>query len=227
MFFVSQPERTPYIDRLLELYRADAFHALDPLRGVPMIAMEKEVCAVVSGMDEDAYMTNSNLLNTYDQKLAKCKLMDRSINGRYQLIIAHLLLLIVGLPVFILSALLNAWPLLFGKYMADTKVTRVDFYTSVANAAGGFGYFLWWLILIIIALFVGNGWFWLAVLTAPLTLFLGMFWWEGWVSLLAHARFLMLRWRNHPVFEELKSLRTKIAFWQSLPKDSGMSRNPH
>jgi glycerol-3-phosphate O-acyltransferase / dihydroxyacetone phosphate acyltransferase len=226
MFFVTQPERTAYIDRLLELYRADAFHALEPLRGVPIIAMEKEVCAVVSGMDEDEYMEQRSLLKTYDENLSAAKLMDRSVNGRYQLIIAHLLLLLLGLPVFLLSALLNAWPLLFGRHMAETKVTRVDFYTSVANAAGGFGYFLWWMILFIAALFVGNSWFWLAVLTAPLTLFLGMFWWEGGVSFLAHARFLWIRWRDKPVIDELKGLREKIAFWKSPSQKSALSGNP-
>jgi 1-acyl-sn-glycerol-3-phosphate acyltransferase len=226
MFFVAQPGRTPYIDRLLELYRADVFHALDPLRGVPIMAMEKEVCAVVSGMDEADYESRWALLKTYDEKLSAAKLMDRSVNGRYQLIIAHLLLLLVGSPVFLLSLLLNAWPLYFGKYMADKKVTRVDFYTSVATAAGGFGYFLWWLILILAAILSGNGWFWLAVLTAPITLFLGMFWWEGWVSFLAHARYLLLRWQRKKVITELEAMRKKIAFWQSPEFRSVVPGNP-
>lgn len=222
MFFVAQPERTAYIDRLLELYRADAFHALDPIRGVPIMAMEKEVCAVVSEMDETYYQSQAELLNTYDNKLRQSKLMDRSVNGRYQLIIAHLLLLIIGLPLFLVSMLLNVWPLWFGKYMADTRVTRVDFYTSVATAAGGFGYFLWWVVLMIAAIIVGNGWFWLAVLTAPLTLFLGMFWWEGFVSFLAHARYLFLRWNKSPLVPELEDLRKKIAFWKRTDPGSAV-----
>jgi hypothetical protein len=69
-------------------------------------------------------------------------------------------------------------------------------------------------LLIIASVFIGNNWVWLAVLTAPLTLFLGMFWWESCRSFLSHSRYLILKWRKSTLIDELLSLRNKIAYWR-------------
>jgi 1-acyl-sn-glycerol-3-phosphate acyltransferase len=216
IFYVSQANRTGYIDRLLELYRADTFYPLDHIRGVPVLRMEKDICGRVSGMPEDEYQQRWSDLQRYDQVLRRYRLMDHSVNGRYKVIAGHLLLLIIGLPLFLLSLLLNALPLRFAKWIADTQVTRVDFYTSVLSAVGGVSYFLWWLLLIGMAAFVGNTWVWIAVAAAPFLLFLGVYWWEGFIKMLCHARFLALG-RRSAVVQDLVSLREKITFWDSLP----------
>jgi hypothetical protein len=98
--------------------------------------------------------------------------------------------------------------------VADKSVTRIDFYTSVSNAAGGFGYFIWWLLLMIAAAFIGNTWVWIAVLSAPILLFLGMFWWESFHSFLSHCRYLLKKWKKSPVIDELAQMRSKISFWE-------------
>jgi glycerol-3-phosphate O-acyltransferase / dihydroxyacetone phosphate acyltransferase len=215
IIFVTQPERTPLINRLLELYRHDTFHALDHLRHVPILKMEKEICTHVSEMSEAEAANKMNELTQYDSLLKSNGLMDSSVTGRYYFIFGHLILLIIGLPLFLISLLLNAIPLLFAKWIADTKVTRIDFYTSVANAAGGFGYFLWWMILFIVAAIIGKWWVWLAILLTPLLLFLGIFWWEGFQSFLCHSRYLFLKWKKSPILPDLISLRHKICFWQN------------
>jgi hypothetical protein len=81
---------------------------------------------------------------------------------------------------------------------------------------GGVSYFLWWLLLIGMAAFVGNTWVWIAVAAAPFLLFLGVYWWEGFIKMLCHARFLALG-RRSAVVQDLVSLREKITFWDSLP----------
>ncbi len=216
ILYVSQPERTNYINRLLELYRADTFHPLDHVKGVPVLQMEKEICDKVSEMPVDEYEQRWADLQRYDHLLRTCRLMDTSVNGRYKFIIVHQLLLLLFTPFFLASVLLNSVPLRFAKWVADTKVTRIDFYTSVANAAGGFGYFLWWLILMGVAAVIGNTWFWIAVLAAPLLLFIGIRWWEAFEHMLCHARYLA-RGKKDPVVLELLELRERIAFWDSLP----------
>jgi 1-acyl-sn-glycerol-3-phosphate acyltransferase len=215
IIFVAQPERTALINRLLELFRNDAFHPLDHLRAVPILKMEKEICNQVSEMSEADAANKMNELTQYDGLLQSNRLMDSSINGRYYFIAGHLIILIIGLPLFLVSLLLNAIPLLFAKRIADTKVTRIDFYTSVANAAGGFGYFIWWLILFIIAAIMGKWWVWMAVIFAPVMLFLGMFWWESFKSFLSHCRYLFLKWKKSPLISELFILRNNIRIWES------------
>jgi 1-acyl-sn-glycerol-3-phosphate acyltransferase len=214
MLHVRQPERTDYINRLLELFRTDEVHPLDHLRGVPVLRKEKDICAVVSAMDDKEYAQRWEALQRYDARLLAAGLMDASVSGRYRVIVWHLLLLLIGLPFFLCSVLLNMIPLRAAKWVADHKVTRIDFYTSVANAAGGVIYLFWWLFLILVAAIVGSPWGWLLALCAPLFLFVGMYWWEGFVHLRSHFRFLRLGRRSAPV-GELRALREGIAFWRN------------
>ncbi|MFN5936877.1 MAG: hypothetical protein ACK43L_02380, partial [Sphingobacteriales bacterium] len=68
-----------------------------------------------------------------------------SIKGYYSktVNIFQLIGLMSTAPLFLLGWILNFVPYLFGKYMADTKVTRQDFYTSVQLAVSGVSYILW------------------------------------------------------------------------------------
>lgn len=216
IFFVRQPARTAFIDRLLELYRADAFKPLDALRGTPVLELEKRVCDTVSEMNESEFDQISGSLDRYDRLLAAHGFADASVNGRYRLAILHVLALIITFPIFLIASLLNAVPMWLGRYVADRTVTRIDFYTSVHTAAGGFIYLLWWILLSIAGSMVGGFVFWVA-LCAPLTLFAGMRWWEAVMSLFAHLRY---RWtaRMHPRrAEEIRALRDIIAFWPERP----------
>ncbi|MGL6268691.1 MAG: hypothetical protein ACRC2O_12240, partial [Chitinophagaceae bacterium] len=214
IIFVQQPERTGLINRLLELFRHDSFRHLDRDTGISMMSMEKKICRQVSEMDEEETAEITGDLKRYDELLGINKLMDISVNGRYHFLLWHLFLLIIGLPFFLVSFLLNIIPLIFARWVADKTVTRIDFYTSVATAAGGFGYFIWWVLLMIAAAFLGNTWVWMAVLSAPVLLFLGMFWWESFWNFLAHSRYLIKKWNKSTVIGELAEKRAKISFWE-------------
>jgi 1-acyl-sn-glycerol-3-phosphate acyltransferase len=216
IFFVRQPERTQLIDRLLELYRADAFRPMDGLRGTPVLELEKRVCDTVSEMDEDRFREFSVMLDRYDAKLGSNGFMDASVNGRYRLVILHILALVLTIPVFLLSSVLNAVPMWLARVVADRTVTRIDFYTSVHTAAGGFIYLLWWIILTIVGGVFGGIAFWFT-LFAPLTLFAGIRWWEASVSLLAHLRYLWAKRLHRGKVEDIEALREKIAFWPERP----------
>ena len=220
ILFVKQADRTMLIDRLLELYRNDVFRPADHLRGVPILAMEKKVCAGVSELGDDASRELSGNLDRYDGLLLRHGLADASVNGRYHFALLHLLGLVVFSPVFVIGFMLNFIPLRFGKWVADKTVTRIDFYTSVNTAAGGFGYLLWWLLLIIAAMFIGNAWVWLAVVTAPLTLFAGMRWWEAFRAFIYHVRYLWAKRTNKELVLELSALRSRVSIW----KQAGMPR---
>ena len=216
IFFVRQPERTPLIDRLLELYRSDAFKPLDALRGTPVLELEKRVCDTVSEMDGDRFREFSGMLDRYDELLKMHGYMDASVNGRYRLVILHILALALTLPLFMLSSMLNAIPMWLARVVADRTVTRIDFYTSVHTAAGGFIYLLWWILLMIVGGVIGGVAFWV-MLFAPFTLFAGIRWWEASVSLFAHLRYLWAKRLHRGRVEEITSLRAQIAFWPERP----------
>jgi glycerol-3-phosphate O-acyltransferase/dihydroxyacetone phosphate acyltransferase len=213
MFFVEQPARTALIERLLELFRNDAFHASGFRKREPVIRLEKEVCEKVSALtDAEAEALEQDLVR-YDRMLEVNGLEDRSVNGRYRFALWHLFVLLLSLPVFLAGFAMNAVLLRFAKWVADRTVTRVDFYTSVVTAVGGLGYVVWWLLLMVTAAFVGEWWYWLLVLTAPLTLFLAMSWWESLLSFVSHLRFIWKK-RSDPAWvAELKALRERLAIW--------------
>lgn len=214
IIYVQQPERTDLINRLLELFRNDTFRHKDRQAGMSVMGLEKKICQQVSEMDEVEASSITGNLKRYDALLGKNRLIDTSVNGRYHLLLWHLFLLIVGLPFFLLSFMLNIIPLIFAKWVADKTVTRIDFYTSVSTASGGFGYFIWWVLLMIATAFIGNTWVWVTVLTAPILLFLGMFWWESFRNFLAHSRYLIMKWNKSTVIVELAEIRSKISFWE-------------
>jgi glycerol-3-phosphate O-acyltransferase / dihydroxyacetone phosphate acyltransferase len=216
IFFVRQSERTTLIDRLLELYRADAFKPLDVLRGTPVLELEKRVCDTISEMSDAEFEQISGDLDRYDAMLAAHGFADASVNGRYRLAILHVLALIVTFPLFLLSSMLNAVPMWLARFVADRTVTRIDFYTSVHTAAGGFIYLLWWILLIIVGTVAGGAFTWVSIF-APLTLFAGIRWWEASVSLFAHFRYRWAAWMYPLRVEEIRVIRDRIAFWPERP----------
>lgn len=216
IYFVRQPERTALIDRLLELYRSDAFNPLDALRGTPVLELEKRVCDTVSEMSDAAFERISGDLDRYDAMLAAHGFADASVNGRYRFTLLHVLALIITFPVFLLSSMLNAVPMWLARFVADRTVTRIDFYTSVHTAAGGFIYLLWWILLMIVGTVAGGAFTWVSIF-APVTLFAGIRWWEASVSLFAHLRYLWAA-RMHPSrATDFRVLRDRIAFWPERP----------
>jgi 1-acyl-sn-glycerol-3-phosphate acyltransferase len=213
MFFVDQPERTGLIERLLEIFRNDAFHSAGSRQKESVIEMEKEVCREVSALTDAEAVALEEDLRRYDRMLSEEGLEDRSVNGRYRFAVWHILVLLITLPVFLAGFAMNYILLRFSKWVADRTVTRVDFYTSVVTAVGGLGYVAWWLLLMVSAAIVGQTWYWILVLTAPLTLFLAMFWWESLIALIAHLRFIRKR-RSAPGWvADLRALRERLAIW--------------
>lgn len=215
-FYVRQAERTALIDRLLEIYRDEAFHPADALRGVPVMEMEKRVCSAVSDLDDAAAAELTAALERYDARLRDHGCLDGSVTGCYRWTLLHLLALLAGLPLFLLWLPLNGPVLRFFRWVADRTVTRVDFHTSVLTAVGGFGYLLWWLLQIGVATMVSQPWAWALALAAPLVLYLGIIWWESAVSFSSHLRYLLLQRRKPEAVAELKALRDHIAIWKAL-----------
>jgi len=213
-FYVRQAERTALIDRLLEIYRDEAFHPADALRGVPVMAMEKRVCAAVSDLDEAGAIELEAKLEQYDARLREHGCLDGSVTGRYRWTFLHAPLLLAGLPLFLFWLPVNLPALRFFRWVADGTVTRVDFHTSVLTAVGGFGYLIWWLLQIGAAALVSQPWAWALALAAPLILYLGILWWESAVSFTSHVRHLLLRRRQPAAAAELVALRDRVAIWK-------------
>lgn len=213
-FYVRQAERTALIDRLLELYREEVFHPGDALRGVPVIEMEKKVCALVSDLEDAATAALTAQLQQYDRLLVTHRCQDASVTGSYRGAVWYFLLLLAGLPLFLVWWPINTPALRFFRWVADRTVTRVDFYPSVLTAVAGFGYLLWWILQITLAACISHPSAWAIALPAPLILYIGIRWWETATLFVGHLHFRRLALQQPAVVATLRQLRDQVALWR-------------
>jgi hypothetical protein len=130
VLYVEQKTRYTLLDRQLSILEAE-----DPGFSDAKFKRQRAICKRINEMSEE----ESNELEKLQISLGD------SIKGYYSktVNIFQLIGLMSTAPLFLSGWILNFVPYLFGKYMADTKVTRQDFYTSVQLAVSGVSYILW------------------------------------------------------------------------------------
>ncbi|MEY3436954.1 MAG: hypothetical protein RL335_1410, partial [Bacteroidota bacterium] len=130
VLYVEQKTRYTLLDRQLSILEAE-----DPGFSDAKFKRQRAICKRINEMSEEEC-----------SELEKLQIsLGHSIKGYYSktVNIFQLIGLMSTAPLFLLGWILNFVPYLFGKYMADTKVTRQDFYTSVQLAVSGVSYILW------------------------------------------------------------------------------------
>jgi hypothetical protein len=130
VLYVEQKTRYTLLDRQLSILEAE-----DPGFSDAKFKRQRAICKRINEMSEEEC-----------SELEKLQIsLGDSIKGYYSktVNIFQLIGLMSTAPLFLLGWILNFVPYLFGKYMADTKVTRQDFYTSVQLAVSGVSYILW------------------------------------------------------------------------------------
>lgn len=161
-------ELTEYLLRLDRSQRPANFpkHAKTPLEA------EKRVADTVNKMDAAAKNTLLSLVKSYFNHLQQLRITDRALMQQYNLPILNYVLLLLGLPFFLIGYLFNVPPVLLAKYIAKTRVKRIVFYASVWLAAALGAYFAYWLLWLIVLLIFTKPIYWLLLLVIPL---LGVF----------------------------------------------------
>ncbi len=130
VLYVEQKTRYTLLDRQLSILEAE-----DPGFSDAKFKRQRAICKRINEMSEEEC-----------SELEKLQIsLGDSIKGYYSktVNIFQLIGLMSTAPLFLSGWILNFVPYLFGKYMADTKVTRQDFYTSVQLAVSGVSYILW------------------------------------------------------------------------------------
>lgn len=158
ILYTNQKSRYSLLDRQLLLLEAE-----DPGMSYEKFERQRELCKRIDALsDEQAAELEKKIDKPHVPKANWF-----TIAG-----------LVLCFPLFVLGIVLNYIPYALGKYIADTKVTRQDFYTSVQMAVSAVSYMLWLLILLIVWIIVRNDELLYAIFAAP---FLGRFtfwWWE-------------------------------------------------
>jgi 1-acyl-sn-glycerol-3-phosphate acyltransferase len=214
VIFVDQANRTDLINHLLFYFQNDFDWENKHPQSGSLIKREKEICNAVSAMEDEQAISTWQQVSRYTNLLKASGLKDQSITGRTQPIILHLLAVLFGLP-FAIGAI-PALPIVFlAKWIGDKTVTRIDFYTSVTLAAGGVAFFLYWIILIIISILLGNTLFIMLALLLPICIFTFFKWMEELQLLLSGFRLLAFKKKNTALYNEMKALRHSFSFWRN------------
>lgn len=157
VLYVSNENRYALLDKALNRLEYD-----DEGMSYEKFARQRECCNRIDAL-------------TDEQAVALDKELSRAVEPKRHW--STSMLLVLSFPLFVLGMVLNYIPYAFGKYMADTNVTRQDFYTSVQLAASAVSYVLWLLSGLIVWIIIRNDVWLYAILAAP---FLGQFafWWK-------------------------------------------------
>ncbi|MGB4772233.1 MAG: 1-acyl-sn-glycerol-3-phosphate acyltransferase [Chitinophagaceae bacterium] len=172
VLYVEQDQRSAIVEKQLELFDNNCggrFSYED-------FNAQKRLCERVSSLDDDSASKLASDQQAYFGLLSQYTLNDEVMVQRMNPAVTVLLLLI-GLPLFIIG-LINLPPYLFGKYMADTKVSRQDFYTSVISAVSAFSYVIWLALWWMMALLSGNVLLIGLVVLMPMLGWLALGWWQ-------------------------------------------------
>ena len=155
----------PFVNRILDFRRNDRDKILLPVYTNSSNALDEEL-KIVNTINEASDSTKSALhkkVVSYDALLRKNKLLDVGLARPDYFSLLNTLILILGFPIFILGCLNNFMSLTLGKKIADGKVKKIEFHSSVRFGVMAISYIFLFLITFLILLIIGN-WYWLGIL---------------------------------------------------------------
>ncbi len=186
VLYVEQDNRSMVMERQLELFD----HSSGTHFTYRDFADQKALCNRISAMEEEQAVALAAQQENYFGLLQKHQLNDEVVAGTRGVSLPFLVLALSS-PIF-LAGLINYPPYRFGKWMADTKVNRQDFYTSVLSAVSAFSYVIWLALFWAIALLTGNFVMVCIAVAMPLLGWLALGWWQRYTQWKVQRRFRQL-----------------------------------
>jgi 1-acyl-sn-glycerol-3-phosphate acyltransferase len=204
VLYVDQPDRSLLLEQQLEMLGHEENGRFDQ----QVFRRQKGLCQSISALPDEVADDLMKEQDSYFAQLNRQELHDQSFtnNARRWPFIG----LLLGFPFFAAGALMNIAPYLLGKYMADTRVTRADFYTSVLVAVSGLAYIFWLLFWLIMALAIGNQVLLILVLLAPILGWFGVKWMDAFRRWRFEVRYETLLQSQPLVIQHLLELRRQI-----------------
>jgi hypothetical protein len=205
VLYVDQPERTVLLENCLGMADNDRGNQYRP----EDFNRQKMICNQISSLDEQECRALEQKQSSYIAALAGYGVHDKSFAAKGLSTIPPLVL-VLCFPLFAAGIMLNVWPYLLGRKVADKKVTRIDFYSSVLVAVTAISYMLWILAWLSVALIVNSAWMVLAFLSAPLLAWFALWWTDRYRDWMYQQQFEKLK-RDEPMkITALMALRREI-----------------
>ncbi len=205
---VVQPERTLFVESLLRMLFVDV-----KCEATSFFEKGRFVCTHVSSLSVEAFSIAQQDLIDYQTKIYYYGILDNEISQPPTRLFGQTILLMLFSPFALLGFFI--WQLIFKltKWIADKTVTRDDFYTSVFSGVAGVLGLIWWLILCIVALIMGNSVGFMVVAVSPIFYFFYLIWMEELRHLKSSYKAQYLVRQQLSLHQTLVLWRRKIAFW--------------
>lgn len=129
---------------------------------------EKRISDTINKMSETEKQEHKSATNAYFTKLKELNISDLGLLSAGQYGIGSVLALFLGWIPFAIGYCFNAPPLLLSNYIGSEKTKYIEFKAPVTVAVAMVAYPLWWLLLLIIAGFIGNPSVFIIALLLPL-----------------------------------------------------------
>ena len=193
---VDKKSNDDLVNRFLDIQRNSIEKTLLPNLSTSDELFNKEFAAVnaINNLSDEENGAFKNAVDDYDNALKVNDCKDLGVAQPQSNNFSTTFFILFGFLPYLIGLLLNSLPLILAKRLADNKVKKIEFRSSVLYGAGLVFYTLYWLFFLIIALITGNNIFIGIVLCAPLL---------GYFSLLYQE--VLDRWKAARRFNRLSN----------------------
>lgn len=205
MLHIGKADRQETAEQLLALERNNQQVNDGPwkIRNSDKLRREQSICRTICHQSDEQFMDNKEKAGGYFRQLKENGISDQMVNSLPVTAGKKIGLWMVA-PLALAGIVLNAVPLLLGRYIADKKVFRLDFYSWIYVVSCALLYCTWILLLGMLASLL-SGWLSLAVMLITLLTGLIAYHWlqtlrrvrehAHWVAVPARTRELILAGR--------------------------------
>ncbi len=213
VLFVKQEDRSVLVEQQLHMLAHETRGAFNQ----DVFDRQKALCNTVSQLDELACYELGQKQDRYFATLSLQELNDKSLTGGTKYA-GPLPWLVLGFPVFVAGALLNIMPYWLGRYVADKKVTRADFYTSVLMSVSAFSYLIWLIIWLAIAMITSNDLLLIIFAVSPFLSWLALKWMDEFRDWKFQVRLDTLLASDPALINDLQRQRNELRRFESIMK---------
>ena len=96
-----------------------------------LLREEIKLTRSINDLEEEDKISLKKLVENYFEGLSNAGIKDIGLAQPFQFNWVNTLLLIVGFVPFLIGGLINVLPILLGKKVADDKVKRLEFHSSI------------------------------------------------------------------------------------------------
>jgi 1-acyl-sn-glycerol-3-phosphate acyltransferase len=172
---IANPQDDELAETLLDMHRNSTSIPLLPPISKDGQPLEREI-TFIHQFNELPTTAKDDLrkkTENYFDQLKSLKIEDLGVIKNNQFNLLNSFLLILGLPFFIIALLTSGLPML-ATLQIRKKIKKEEFIGSVSMVAGMFSYLIYYSILLIIGLVIGNWWGLIAMIIIPLVGYIGL-----------------------------------------------------